>query len=334
MMGRAWDTIKDNYQIIINILVAVQLVALVVIGVVAFQGEESSGAYEIPDVSGEEESDISMMMEMMDYVMNPDLIGGVFNSNPDFVSGLVSKMDPAVVAGAVNDNPDFMSAVLDQLDPQVVDALIAGSSGFMSRVVGALDPATLAGIINDNPGFLSDLATSLNPDVLAAALNSEPFAQWLSGLLSRVDPAVMARLINENQGLVAGLLASLDQAGMASALNSNPQFLNGVLSNLDISGLDPAVVGALVNDNPDWLSALVGQLNSAVMASVLGNNQSFVVEMVNAMGSEPISQLIDSLAAGVLGSVTIRTHVSLDAPLFDMFWFDANAILTGSSVSP
>ncbi|MDY6793896.1 MAG: hypothetical protein SWK76_01245, partial [Actinomycetota bacterium] len=121
---------------------------------------------------------------------------------------------------------------------------------------------------------------------------------------------------------------------LAGIVNSNPQFLNGLLANIDISGLDPSVAAAIINANPDWLSALIGQLNAAVMASVMGNNQSFVVDMVNAMGSASMSELINSLAAGVMSSVTIQTHVSLQAPFFDMLWFDANALLTGSSISP
>ncbi|MBC7254449.1 MAG: hypothetical protein H5T72_10845 [Actinobacteria bacterium] len=334
MFVRAWKAIRKRRQPVINILVLMQTVAIILVGTMALRGRETTTIHETTPASEEVGLDVSSLMEIMDYALNPTLLAGIVNNHPELVNGLIAELDPGILAGGINSNPEFVPRLLNRLEPGTVEVLISQSSAFLDQVVGALDPQVLAGVINSHPDLVSLLVTSLDPSVLAGSLNSDSVAGWLSTLFSRLNPTVLAGIINANQGLLRGLLARLDPVGMAASLNSSPQFINGLVSNLDLSALDPVMLADLVNAHPDWMGNLLSHLDPAAMASVLANNQDFVVNLFNAMGSESLAELVNALAAGPLGSVVIMTHVCLDAPVLDMLWFNAKAILSGSTVQP
>ncbi|MCG2795751.1 MAG: hypothetical protein L6427_07820, partial [Actinomycetia bacterium] len=215
--------------------------------------------------------------------LDPAVIAGIVNANGTFVTQLVGKLDPDALAQGMNSDPSFMKKLVGKLNPRVIAAVINNNETFLSRLMPKLDPASTAQAINENVPFVTSLVSNLNPKVIAGVMNNT--SDSTSELMKYLNPKIIAYVVNQNGSFVSGLLSSLKPKVITTAIN-NPAaqpFLNEMLD--PSVGMDPAVMAAAQNANPEFTLAMMepypNGIDPAVLAYVVNNNQAFITGLIS-----------------------------------------------------
>ena len=189
--------------------------------------------------------------------------------------------------------------------------MVRTSHSFLERYSGL--PVEL----DTSTGKLNSLVGNLSSQVVSAAvrgMNRNP--AFLAGLLAYLDPVTVSGALNENpdflRDLIQGRSGSLGEAA-AEGLREN--WLTGMdfLPSL-IAALDPAVIAAVINANPDFLAGMISNTSSGVarkIAEGINENVTFhpfgqdlvsaLITNISPLASQALAQGINENVAGNVG---------------------------------
>jgi hypothetical protein len=261
--------------------------------------------------------------------LDPHATANVINNNAGWVSNLVSLLNPSVIATVVNNSSSATTELLKYLNPKVVADVLNANEAFLEGLINNLDPTVLAQVVNSPEG--GQLVVGL----LGNGVSS-----------GGIDPAVLAQVLNETPGFTSALLdptTGLDASKLAEVLNSNTEpFISDLIGHLDVSvitgamaattlksydpggpkgmlydlvkpvaqgGISPQVVAALLNNNPTFLSNVMGDTINAMnpddpsgtLATLLSdpNLRTFLNQVIDNLSANPavMKNVADAMAA-------------------------------------
>jgi hypothetical protein len=213
------------------------------------------------------------------------VLANIVNANPGLTGDLLPLLAPAVGAGAgagIGANPGLIVEALSALNPAIVANALNAHPEITEELSRLMPPSLapyIASGVSANPAFLGELLKNLNPAPVAAALGAH--TGLVFDLVSQLPPSVVAPMIrgsNRNPDFLASVLSHLEAGPVAGALNDNPAFLETLLSGL-MGSLGTASAQGMTDNwlaGRNFLSALVGALNPAVIAGAVNANPAFL----------------------------------------------------------
>jgi hypothetical protein len=134
--------------------------------------------------------------------------------------------------------------------------------------------------------------------------------------MENLRPSDLAALISGNATEIGTLLKDIGNnpdavKAVANGINMNPEFLANTMKNSE-----PADTAAIINENPDLVTKLVGLLSPDVLANVMSANPNAIAAMLKPVregGLDPAvikGLLADTRTSDFISEITANSSVS------------------------
>ena len=164
----------------------------------------------------------------------------------------------------------------------------------------------------------------------------------LSGLLENLDPVKLAEALRENPNMISDLFAELGEEGaqlIAQQVNEDPEFISALLSELE-----PATLAVALNDprSQQFTLALMDYLDPQAIATVVNRSGDFLTALLGYLDPRVVAEAVNAneefltSSTGSMDPAVLARAVNENGPfLTALIGFLNPAVLAGSmNVNP